>query len=415
MAQRHEGKLPVRTNFLLDEFANMPPLKDVTTMITAARSRQIRFTMIIQNFAQLDEVYGKENAETLRGNCGNLIYLVTTELKALEEISKMCGEVKSKKDDKTASTPLVTISDLQRMKENEAIILRLRMSPFKTKYTPDYKIDWGKKYPVATYPHREKSEVKTFDVREFVKEEKRKKLFEMMEEANGGTNPNGTAGMPYAMPNIFHPQAGGGRMTNEMMGTNQGSMGTPGGNDFFGPYPPVKPVENRPIEPSKPVEPLKETKKDFNFDVDALVKKIEAEVAKLEEEEKPQETPKEESVKEESKKQEPKEKEPSWNDELVQKIEKRLESMEEKDEPSVPSSTEEIIHKVEEKIEKEEQPEVVKQEIEIEDQPKELETEIQEEKQEEIVETKEPENPVFLDDEEDDDKFFDDFFDDDDE
>ena len=67
----------------------MPPLKDVTTMITAARSRQIRFTMIIQNFAQLDAVYGKEEAETLRGNCGNLIYLVTTELKALEEISKI--------------------------------------------------------------------------------------------------------------------------------------------------------------------------------------------------------------------------------------------------------------------------------------------------------------------------------------
>ena len=97
---------------MLDEFANMPPLKDVTTMITAARSRKIRFTMIIQNFAQLDSVYGKEDAETIRGNCGNIIYLITTELKALEEISKMCGEVKSKKDDKTASTPLVTVSDL---------------------------------------------------------------------------------------------------------------------------------------------------------------------------------------------------------------------------------------------------------------------------------------------------------------
>ena len=62
VAQRHGGHLPIRTNFLLDEFANMPPLKDVTTMITAARSRHIRFTMIIQNFAQLYQVYGKEEA-----------------------------------------------------------------------------------------------------------------------------------------------------------------------------------------------------------------------------------------------------------------------------------------------------------------------------------------------------------------
>ena len=169
VAQKHGGKLPVRTNFLLDEFANMPPLKDVTTMITAARSRQIRFTMIIQNFAQLNKVYGKEDAETIKGNCGNIIYLISTELAALEEISKMCGEVKSKKDDKTASTPLVTVSDLQRMKQFETIILRMRKQPFKTKMTPDFKIDWGQKYPKAKYPHRNKMPVHTFDIKEFVK------------------------------------------------------------------------------------------------------------------------------------------------------------------------------------------------------------------------------------------------------
>ena len=111
VAQENGGKLPYRTNFILDEFANMPPLKDVTTMVTAARSRQIRFSFIIQNFAQLTQVYGKENGETIKGNCGNIIYLISSELAALEEISKMCGEEKSKEKDKTASTPLVTVSE----------------------------------------------------------------------------------------------------------------------------------------------------------------------------------------------------------------------------------------------------------------------------------------------------------------
>ncbi|MBQ6497404.1 MAG: type IV secretory system conjugative DNA transfer family protein [Bacilli bacterium] len=184
VAQRHGGQLPVRTNFLLDEFANMPPLKDVTTMITAARSRKIRFTMIIQNFAQLDDVYGKEEAETIKGNCGNIVYLITTELKALEEISKMCGEEKSKKDDKTASTPLVTVSDLQRMKQFEVIILRMRKQPFKTKFTPYFKLNWGAKYPPAKYPSRKKEEVHTFDIKEFVKTQKKKKLLEMMNAAD---------------------------------------------------------------------------------------------------------------------------------------------------------------------------------------------------------------------------------------
>ena len=33
VAQDNNGKLPIRTNFILDEFANMPPLRDVTTWL----------------------------------------------------------------------------------------------------------------------------------------------------------------------------------------------------------------------------------------------------------------------------------------------------------------------------------------------------------------------------------------------
>ena len=169
VAFENGGKLPVRTNFLLDEFANMPQLKDVTSMITAARSRQIRLTFIIQNFAQLNQVYGKEIAETIKGNCGNLVYLLTTELQALEEISKMCGEVKSKKDDKTASTPLVTVSDLQKLKEFDVIVKRHRFDAFKTSLTPNFKMDWGRTFELMDYPIHEKKELKVFDLKSYVK------------------------------------------------------------------------------------------------------------------------------------------------------------------------------------------------------------------------------------------------------
>lgn len=169
VAFENGGQLPVRTNFLLDEFANMPQLKDVTSMITAARSRQIRLTFIIQNFAQLNQVYGKEIAETIKGNCGNLVYLLTTELQALEEISKMCGEVKSKKDDKTASTPLVTVSDLQKLKEFDVIVKRHRFDAFKTSLTPNFKMDWGRTFELMDYPIHEKKELKVFDLKAYVK------------------------------------------------------------------------------------------------------------------------------------------------------------------------------------------------------------------------------------------------------
>ena len=202
VAKEHGGKLPYRTNFILDEFANMPPLKDVDSMVSAARSRDIRFTFIIQNFAQLNDVYGKEVAEVIKGNCGNLIYLISTEMAALEEISKMCGDVKSKEKDKTASTPLITVTDLQRMKLFEVIIKRLRMDPFKTKLEPDFNMDWGIKREMAELPKRKVREISLFDIKKFVTEEKRKNMLADLEHSAEMPNMGMPGfGMPSGMPN----------------------------------------------------------------------------------------------------------------------------------------------------------------------------------------------------------------------
>ena len=177
VAQENGGKLPIRTNFILDEFANMPPLKDVDAMVSAARSRDIRFTFIIQNFAQLNDVYGDNVAEIIKGNCGNIVYLISTEMKALEEISKMCGEVKvTDEKDKNATRPLITVTDLQKMKLFETIIKRLRMDPFRTKLEPDFKMDWGIERKAEEYPTREKRGVEIFDLKKFVTEERNKKM-----------------------------------------------------------------------------------------------------------------------------------------------------------------------------------------------------------------------------------------------
>ena len=199
-AQENGGKLPVRTNFILDEFANMPPLKDVDAMVSAARSRDIRFTFIIQNFAQLNDVYGDNVAEIIKGNCGNIVYLISTEMKALEEISKMCGEVKVTDDkDKNATRPLISITDLQKMKLFEAIIIRLRMSPFRTKLEPDFKMDWGIERIEEPYPIRTQRKVEIFDLKRFVTEEKSKRMANMGDNPFRGNNPF----RPNNSPNPF--------------------------------------------------------------------------------------------------------------------------------------------------------------------------------------------------------------------
>ena len=183
-AQKNGGKLQYRTNFILDEFANMPPLKDIDAMVTAARSRLIRFTFIIQNFGQLKDIYG-EKAGTIKGNCSNTVYLISTELASLEELSKLAGDVKVKDDkDKNASRPLITITDLQKLKQFEVILFRLRKPPFRTKLVPDFKMEWGINRVKADLVEREMHPVLLFDLREYVKEEKRKKMYAAIDENN---------------------------------------------------------------------------------------------------------------------------------------------------------------------------------------------------------------------------------------
>ena len=252
VAQESGGKLPFRTNFILDEFANMPPLKDVTTMVTAARSRLIRFTFIIQNFAQLTKVYGKEDGDTIRGNC-NLLYLISSEIAALEEISKMCGEVKSKEKDKTASTPLVTVSDLQRLNKFEIIVLRRRLFPYKTRFQTDFEVDWGRTYPKAIPASREIRGVELFDIREYVKAKKKEK----MEAMGMGDMPSGN---PFGMGNPF------------------GGANPFGGNPFGGG---MSSFLNEPKIPSD----IPSSMGSDSFNIDDLVKKIDAKIAEIEKEE----------------------------------------------------------------------------------------------------------------------------------
>ena len=270
VAQENKGgKLKYRTNFLLDEFANMPPLSDVDAMVSAARSRNIRLSFIIQNFSQLNDVYGKEKAETIRGNCGNTIYLLSTELNALEEISKMCGEIKSKKDDKTDSRPLVTVTDLQNFKEEEALILRSRMRPFKTKLMFDHKIEWGMTKEKADYPVRELEKVKIFDLKGHVEKIREEKINNMI--GNGPKSSGNGLNMPFP----------------GMMGGSPFGSGIPspfgGKSDMPNPF-------------GKSDSPFGDNKSGGGFNVDDLVKRIDAKIAELEEEERKEEEEKKKNV-----------------------------------------------------------------------------------------------------------------------
>ena len=143
--------------YILDEFANMPKIEGLNRIITVARSRWIFLNMAIQSYAQLDDVYGKEVAEIVRGQCRSTLFYGTPDLKTREEFSKELGnhtiEVDSKtknegsgKEKSTHSTstslqqvPLVHPSELDKIPLGQNITNNFQQYPCKAIVTPYFK------------------------------------------------------------------------------------------------------------------------------------------------------------------------------------------------------------------------------------------------------------------------------------
>lgn len=127
-AQKCQNRmLPVRVNFVLDEFCNIPKVPDMPSMISAARSRNMRYFLVVQSLHQLKGRYG-EDADTIKGNCNNIVFLTSKELDLLHEISDLCGEYYTSEGYKRK---LISVSELQRLdkEKGEALIIHGRQYP----------------------------------------------------------------------------------------------------------------------------------------------------------------------------------------------------------------------------------------------------------------------------------------------
>lgn len=149
-AQKYNnGTLPIRVNFILDEFSNMVKISEFSKKLTVARSRNVRFYLVIQDFNQLQENY-KESAGTIKSNTSNWVYLSTNDYNTAHELSNRIGkytiattrtsssnrygknDFNLSSDTSLTGRDLITADELINFKVGEAIILRTRMSPIKT-------------------------------------------------------------------------------------------------------------------------------------------------------------------------------------------------------------------------------------------------------------------------------------------
>ena len=88
--QTHHGALPRHVHFVLDEFAAMP-LPGFTRELATMRSRNISASTIIQNMAQIKELY-KDSWETIPGNSDTILYLGGNEASTHKYISEALGK-----------------------------------------------------------------------------------------------------------------------------------------------------------------------------------------------------------------------------------------------------------------------------------------------------------------------------------
>lgn len=144
-----DARLPIRINFVLDEFSNLPAVENFENRISEARGHNIRYFLFGQSFGQLKNKY-RENADTIISNCEWIIF-PSKEYEFLSTVSKMCGK---EYDYYGMEHDLVGVSEMQHLKKYndgaEALILKSGQYPFITKL-PDYEhIDVFKHYPEAT-------------------------------------------------------------------------------------------------------------------------------------------------------------------------------------------------------------------------------------------------------------------------
>lgn len=158
--------LPRNVYFLLDEFANLPKIDKIDTLITVGRSRHIYFSLVVQSFSQLNAKYGDDVAAVIKGNCPIKIFIGADDAKTCEEFSKLCGEVtientstseSKSKDDKskdkkdgtsyttsisTTTRPLIYPDELTHISKKDGtgdmIVKILNEFPIRVNSTPAY-------------------------------------------------------------------------------------------------------------------------------------------------------------------------------------------------------------------------------------------------------------------------------------
>lgn len=85
-------KLPVKVNFLLEEFGNLGRIPNIQKYLSTARSRGISINLIIQSIGQLKQIYEEEVTNTILADCATWMCIGCNDKPTAELLEWRSGE-----------------------------------------------------------------------------------------------------------------------------------------------------------------------------------------------------------------------------------------------------------------------------------------------------------------------------------
>ena len=154
---QNRAKLPQSVIFILDEFPNLGRFPDYEKFLATCRGYGIGVLTIVQSIAQLQEKYGREQAESILGNCGTKICLGNVNETTAKYFSELMGKTtarmetgstsKSKGQSSSSSSSssfsyaarnLMNVDEILTMHKDEAVVIITGKHPIKVKKAYQY-------------------------------------------------------------------------------------------------------------------------------------------------------------------------------------------------------------------------------------------------------------------------------------
>ncbi|MBC1780532.1 type IV secretory system conjugative DNA transfer family protein [Listeria booriae] len=138
-ASKEKGQKLLRRVFMnLDEFGNLLKIDGLKTMLTMGLGKGIIFNLGVQEYSQLIEVYGNNDADTIKSTCGNHVYLKSGLPSTNKEVSENLGSyeyegrsrsghtfsVDKHKNESLDERPLLKPEELSKLRRGEMVLLR---------------------------------------------------------------------------------------------------------------------------------------------------------------------------------------------------------------------------------------------------------------------------------------------------